>query len=100
MPASLNPSVSKVFSASILALPGLLLPAPEYSGAHRQGRQASPSPPAQQTAREADSAAPGENCKELSGREARFATHTSRVFSKQIARGRPTHEAGHCAWKN
>jgi putative transposase len=72
----------------------------KYSGAHRQGRQASPSPPAQQTAKEADSAAPGENCKELSGREARFAAHTSHVISKQIALRMPDARSRPLCWKS
>src|SRR5580658_9011733 len=102
MSIRLHPSMLKVFPPVDPGVAGIAVTraGKKYSGAHRQGRQASPSPPAQQTAKEADSAAPGENCKELSGREARFATPTSRVISKQIARGRPTHEAGHCAWKN
>src|ERR1700683_250162 len=102
MPASLSPPVSKVFPPVDPGVAGIAVTraGKKYSGAHRQGRQASPSPPAQQTAKEADSAAPGENRKELSGREARLAAHTSHVISKQIAQGRPKHEAGHCAWKN
>src|SRR5580704_11073275 len=57
MPTSLNPPVSKVFSPVDPGIAGIAVTsaAKNYSGAHRQGRQASPSPPAQQTAKEADS---------------------------------------------